>query len=569
MKAGEYIAGALAATGVRSVFAVAGASHAHLLDPLDRLGIRIVSSRHESGAVSEADGYARVSGGLGVALVIADQGLPNAIGGLAAAYHANSPVLLIAAATPASFTEAAGSVDAGKLQLVASLSKWSRLVTQAARIPDHLATALAQARAGRPGPVVLVIPADLLGATLDAPPPGRGSEPSMPQPDGWAIEAAAEMLARAHRPLAIAGAGAAWGQAGRGLTRLAHEAGIPVAGNGLGRGAVAEDWRRSFSWPYAQLAAREADCVLVVGSRLTQRMGFGLPPRFAPHARFIQIDVHAEEAHRNRPIDIFIHASAGAAVDALAETLVRRGGTAGRADWLAQALKPRHARVAELQAAAAAPIHPLRLGRLLAERMPADAVYVGDGADIQSWMYGAIAIRRERGFLDHYPMGAMGVGTPLAVGAAAALADAAGGVRPPPVVLVTGDGSLGFLPAELHAAARAGLRLVVIVGNDGAWGTEAEEQRRAIGRKLNTELGVLPYERVAEGFGCLGLRAETEAELQFALDRAFAAEGPVLVNVVIDPAAGAQLKQDPLLRMILFSDLADGQQALANVGPHG
>lgn len=565
MKAGEFIAATMAASGVRSVFAVAGASHTHLLDALDREGVRIVSSRHESGAVSAADGYARVRGVPGVALVIADQGLANAVGGLAAAFHANSPVLLIVAATPGAYTESAAAIDAGKLDLVAGISKWSRTVTQPARIVDYLRTALAQATSGRPGPAVLVIPAELLNADIGEATPAKLPAVAPPAPDHVAIQEAAALLAAARKPLAIAGAGAACGSATRGLWRLANELGVPVAANGLGRGALPEDGERSFSWPFAQIAAHEADCVLVVGSRLTQRMGFGLPPRFSPQARFIQVDVHAEESHRNRAIDVFLHAAAGPALEALCDTLAAAKPNPARADWLARSLAPRRERVAAIATTPVTTIHPLRLGRMLMERLPADAVYVGDGADIQSWMYGVISIRRERGFLDHYPMGSMGIGTPLAVGAAAALADAAresGDSRPPPVVLVTGDGSLGFLPAELHAAARARLRLVVIVGNDGAWGTEVHEQQRAIGRTINTELGVLPYERVAQGFGCIGLRAESEAELGSALDEAFAADGPVLINAVIDPAAGAQLKADPLLRMILFSDLADGQRAL-------
>ena len=129
-------------------------------------------------------------------------------------------------------------------------------------------------------------------------------------------------------------------------------------------------------------------------------------------------------------------------------------------------------------------------------------------------------------------------------------------------MLVTGDGAFGFHASEIHAAARAGLRLVVIIGNNGAWGSEVFEQRRSLGRSVNTELGVLPYERVAEGFGCLGLLARDEAETVAALDRAFAAQGPVVINVHTDPEAGAAIKTDPLLRMILFSDLAEGQRSL-------
>jgi acetolactate synthase-1/2/3 large subunit len=177
-------------------------------------------------------------------------------------------------------------------------------------------------------------------------------------------------------------------------------------------------------------------------------------------------------------------------------------------------------------------------------------------------MYGAVAIRQSPGFMDHYPMGAMGIGTPLAVGAATAMRDLDPD-RPRPVFLVTGDGSLGFYAAELHAAAAASLRLIVIVGNDGAWGTEVHEQRQAIGREINTRLGKLPYEKLAEAFGCIGLRAETPDELNTAIDRALTADRPVVINALLDVEHGAVLKSDPLLRMILFSDLEEGRRRLS------
>jgi acetolactate synthase-1/2/3 large subunit len=152
----------------------------------------------------------------------------------------------------------------------------------------------------------------------------------------------------------------------------------------------------------------------------------------------------------------------------------------------------------------------------------------------------------------------MGIGTPLAVGAAAAARELAGAGPARRVVLVTGDGSFGFYPAEIHAAARAGLPLVVVVCNDAAWGTEKHGQRLAIGRTLNTELGALPYEYVGTAFGGTGIRVERLAELGPALDAAFAATAPCVVNVLVDPEAGAALKTEPHARLILFDDLVAG-----------
>jgi acetolactate synthase-1/2/3 large subunit len=560
---GMVVSRALARYGVRTVFAVAGASHSFLLDALERDGFEIISSRHESGCVGAADGYARVTGKLGVALIIADQGTPNAINGIATAFHACAPVLVLIARLPNSWTEAESEYDSAKHPLVDSITKWARTVPAAERLAEYVDTAAKRALAGRRGPTVLQVPQEYLQATL----PNAGSaaqaapQLSRAAADPAAIEAAAALLAAARRPLLIVGAGACYGAAGATLRTLVDACDLPIAGNGLGRGLVAEDWERSFNWPIMQLVAKEADVVCVIGARLKQRLGYGLPPRFAADAKFIQIDVEAEELSRNRRIDVPIAADAGLACAQLLAALPRR--PLERSFWIRDALRERFA---YLDALANTPlandaIHPLALGRRIAQCAPDDAIFVGDGADIQTWMYGALRVRQAPGFLDHYPMGAMGTGTPLAVGAAAAARELANGGTPRTVVLTTGDGSFGFYPAELHAAARAGLKLVCVIGNDGAWGTELHGQMHALARTVNTELGYLHYEKVAEGFGCRGERVERLAELGPALQRAFAHDGPSVVNVLIDREAGAAIKKNPLAQMIMFDDLATNLKA--------
>ena len=238
----------------------------------------------------------------------------------------------------------------------------------------------------------------------------------------------------------------------------------------------------------------------------------GLPPRFAADARFIQIDIDPGAFHRNRAVEVALHADAGQALNALHQELRRQLPEPFDTHWLHEALKARKARIAELIASQGDRIHPLQLGDAIMQRLPSDAQIVGDGADIQNWMYGAVRVRRARGFLDHYPMGAMGSGTALAVGAAAAHREAAGS-QAPKTVLITGDGSIGFHPAEIHAAVSAGLNLIVIIGNDGAWGTELHGQMLAIGRSVNTELGALPYEKLGEAFGATGIAVGSPAEL--------------------------------------------------------
>ncbi len=546
---------------VRSVFALGGASHSHLLAALEDSGINIVSTRHETGTVGAADGYARVSGRLGVALIIADQGVPNAITGIATAFHAGSPVLVLVARSPRSWTEPQAEPDDDKQPLVTAISKWARTVPSAERLAEYIGVGAKQALAGRPGPTVLVIPQDFFTARV-ARPTRRLQLAVAPGPARANMTALGDLLARSKRPLLIAGAGAVHGQAATPLRELAERYGIPVVGNGLGRGVVAEDHELGFSWPYAQLAANKADAVVLVGARLRQRLGFGLPPRFDPAARFAQIDVLAEEFHRNRHIDVPVVADAGLAANALLRELE---GHKLRFEngWLGEALQQRDARVAAVaDEAPPAPVHPLALARLLQQHRPADGIYVGDGADIQNFMYSAIRITRAGGFLDHYPLGSMGIGLPLALGAAAAERDLAaerGGVAQP-VLLVTGDGSLGFYLAELASFVQARLPIVVVVGNDAAWGTERHGQLRSLERTVNTDLGEQAFERVAEGLGCAGHRVDTLTGFAKLLTAAFGRPSQTLFNVILDRDAGALTKADPLIGMIMFNDLATGQE---------
>jgi acetolactate synthase-1/2/3 large subunit len=558
--------------GVRTAFALAGAGHTHVLDALDRDGVRIVGGRHESGVIGAADGYARITGGLGLALTITDQGLPNAINGLACAWHACSPVVVLMARLPGSWIEAETEYDSLSLALVRPVTKWARTVPSAARLAEYVDAACKRALSGRPGPVVLQLPQEFLGPGLaeDPTPTLPAPEIARAAPEAASIARAADVVAGSRRPLVICGAGATRAGAGPAVRRLAA-LGLPVVGNSQGRGLVPEDDEVGFAWPYMQIAAKHADAVVVLGARLKQRLGYGLPPRFAQDARFVQVDVEAEELSRNRRVDVPIVADAALAAEALADALEARGWRAPERRWVAEALNARRDYVESLATRDADPIHPLRLGRALLRHLPANAIVVGDGADVQNWMYGALRIRTAPGFVDHYPLGAMGVGTPLAVGAAAAARDlAADGAEERPVVLVTGDGSIGFHPAELHAAAQSKLPLVVVIGNDGAWGTELHGQRKGIGRDVNTALEALPYEHLGPAFGGHGHRVERVADLDGALGEAFAqarrTRGPVVVNVLLDPDAGAAIKSDPRAAMIMFDDLATGLSAMQGFG---
>ncbi|HJN03685.1 MAG TPA: thiamine pyrophosphate-binding protein [Alphaproteobacteria bacterium] len=560
---GMVISRALRQFGVETTFALAGASHTFLLDALDRDGFTIVPGRHETATVAAADGYSRVTGKLGVALIVSDQGMPNAVTGVLTAFEACSPVLVLVARLPINSTQPEEQIDHDALALMRPICKWARTVHSKERLREYVEAAARRALSGRPGPVVLQIPQEFLGAAIEEAHELDAALTDAAKPEPAAAAAAADLLAKARRPMILAGSGAARAGAGAALRKLSRDFRIPVLGNALGRGLVPEDDELGWSWPLAQVAAKEADVVLWLGCRMTQRLGYGLAPRFAGDAKFIVVDIDPAEIGRNRAADVGVAADTARAADAIHRAMKKRKAKPNRSlKWFRDALKARLARIGELGHGDTGPIHPFRLARELMQRLPANAIYVGDGADIQNWMHAILRVRTAPGFLDHYPLGSMGIGTPLALGAAAGAAEMAceTGTKPRPIVLVTGDGSFGFYPSEFNGAVRAGLKFITLISNDGAWGTEKHGQMLAIQRTVNTEFGDVRYDLIARAFGCGAERVREPADLGPALDRAFAARGAYVIDVVTDPEAGRDRKEDPRLQMIAFDDLAQSRK---------
>jgi len=558
VKGGRLIAEQLAAAGVETVFALAGAGHTHLLFELEDLGVRLIGTRHETGAVGAADGYARASGRVGVAAIIAEQGLPNAITAIQTAYQYGSPVLTLVTRCPQSWLEAAGEVTVDHHTLLAPVTKWARTVPTPDKLGEYLEAGLRIAQSGRPGPVVLVMPQEFLAAPV--PEASRRQPPVLPLPavaGAQAIERLLGLLAEAERPAILIDAGLT-GESAAAATALAalNSLGLPVFGYGAARGTLAEDDARGIlPWPFAQFALGACDLLIVAGARLNMWFGFGRAPRFPNTLKVAQIDTVAEAIGRNRAVTLAVTADPASALAQLAEMLIASDPPAWSRDWLDAAVAPRRQAIAEETSPS---IHPLALVQALEARRPSDGIFVGDGADILNWSHAVIRIARPRGYMDHHPMGSMGIGLPLAIGAAAAEDDLARAEdrTPVPVVLLTGDGALGFYIAELDTVARAQLPLKVVIGNDAQWGTEYHGQKLITGRFVNTRLAETDYAGIASCFGVQGTGVGTAGDLAEAMDRLFSCASPALLDVRIDREAGAALKRDPRLSFLIFSDLA-------------
>ncbi len=560
MLGADLMAQAVERQGVRTVFGLPG----HLesfFGAVDRRGMRLVHMRHESPVVLAADAYAQTRRSLGVACVTSGPGLANAVGGIASAYDAGSPVLIFAGRNPFAMLDARPQQELDHVRLVRSITKWAQVVHDPNRLGEYVDMAARIALTGDPGPVLLEIPRDVATATVDEAAAAKSLGPVFrahapaPAPDD--VARAVALLANAKRPLLVAGRGAYWSHAGDAVRRINREFGVPVLLAGSSRGLVPEDFETVFPWPIGSIAAREADVVILAGARMEGSIGFAAPPFVNADVKFVQIANDAAEIGRNSVVEAPLAGDTRLALEAIADGLAAKKTVACDASWAKAAIAPRIAKIAGLGLSEEGQVHPLRMARELAARMAPDALFVGDGANCNNWYKATFRVQASPGFIDHEPFGAMGVGVPHAIGAAAAFQEDGSNRQ---VYLGTGDGALGQYLGELATASLHGLPIFVMVANDGTWGSSRNITLRLFNGTTGVDMNQSRYDLVAEGLECHGEFVKTPAEVGPAFDRALAAvrDGkPALVNVLVDRVASGD-RADPLVQMISFNRLRFG-----------
>lgn len=535
---GQLVARMLKKEGVTTVFTLSGLHVAPIYVGCMDEGIRVVDTRHEQAAAHAADAWARLTRGVGVAIVTAGPGVTDAVTGVANAWAANVPLVLIGGAAP-TFNQGRGSLqEMPQTQLFNGITKWSDRIPSAELVPSFLAKAFRVAQAGRPGPVFLEIPWDVLSngadaALADAQTKYRTDARSPGDPK--AIDAALALLARAERPVLVGGSSIWWDGAVEALERLATKSGIPVFLNGMGRGCLPPD-HASFFHGSRKEALAQADVVLVVGTPLDFRVGYGTEPTFAAGAKVIQVDADAGEIGRNRPIEVGIVGDARSVLEAFAAG-AKLSPAAG--EWRTF-LRAKETKRAEKQRAFEesdqTPIHHFRLARALDEvaSRVGDVTFVGDGGNVVAVAAKVLRVPKPGRWLDPGPLGCLGVGAPFAI-AAKLLAPER------PVCVIQGDGAFGLNGMDFETAVRFRLPMVVVVGNDAAWGQILIPQRNLYGEQnaVATKLAPTRYDRVVEALGGKGEHVEDPKDLVPALERAFASNTVYCVDVAIDPEAAA------------------------------
>ena len=505
---------ALEDLGVTRVFSLSGNHVMAVYDAAFGRPIEIIHVRHEAAALHMADAWARLTGQLGVALVTGGQGHTNACAALPTAMADEVPTLLLSGHAPTDELGLGAFQETPQVALAAPLCKAAWMVEDAASLPAEVARAAAIARAGRPGPVHLSLPTDVLEA--EAQPAPVPPAPAAEAPDAAAIAA---FLAAAQRPLLLAGPSLNTPDGAAARAALAAATGLPVVMMESPRG-LADPSNGDVGALLAQ-----ADAVVLLGKQLDFTLRFG---RGAARFALIEPDpaIQARARHLlGERLAVLLDAAPLAATRALAAASTPRAADA----WVAEcraAIAFRPASWAALETRTGAPIHPVTLAAALRPHLAGEAVLVCDGGEIGQWMMATLSAKER---IVNGIAGAIGASIPFAVAASAA--------RPGrPVLAVMGDGTAGFHIAELDTAVRHGLPLVIVVGNDAAWNAELQIQRRDYGADRAHGCTLLPtrYDLVAQGFGAHGEFVQRAEDLAPALARAFASGKPALVNVLIE-----------------------------------
>jgi thiamine pyrophosphate-dependent acetolactate synthase large subunit-like protein len=537
VKAHDLVGQTLKRKGVNTAFFLMGGPMIGAMNSCITEGIRMIDVRHEQAAAFMAQAYARLQCKPGVCMAAGGPGAANLITGLANALIDCAPVLALGGASPVGSYGTGAFQEIDQVAMMRPVTKWAERIYDARRIPEYIDKAYRIAMSGKPGPVYLDLPGDVLYTDV------RDEDVVWPKelPCGGParimagsedIARAAALLREARQPLIFSGGGALWSGASEVLTDFVGRMGIPIYTTPQGRGVVPDDHEYSYLRSRS-LALREADVILVVGTRLNYVFGYGKPPRFSKTAKFIRIDIDATEIETSGLAEVGIVGDI--------RTVVKQLGHALEGAPLKKACEPWRSRLAENEAKRRdeheariatdqVPIHPLRLCKEIRDCVDRDAVLVVDGQEILNYGRQTIPTFVAGHRLNSGPFGTMGVGLPFGVGAKAAMPDKL-------VVVLHGDGSLGLNVMELDTAVRHKLPVLVVVSLNGGW--TADPLRSKPGR----DLGYTRFDKIAESLGCHAEYVDLPAGISPALQRAITAVRngqTAVVNVVTDWKARAQ-----------------------------
>ncbi|MCX2726306.1 thiamine pyrophosphate-binding protein [Thermomicrobium sp. 4228-Ro] len=519
---GQALVAQLLQEGIEIVFGLPGVQLDWAFDALyeARDHIRVIHTRHEQATSYMADGYARTTGKIGMCLVVPGPGVLNAMAGLATAYACNSRVLCVTGQIPSDqIGKGRGFLHEIPYQLetLRSVTKWVARVTTPEDVPGRVHEAFEQLFSGRPRPVALEIPPDVLqkAAEVELVAPIR---PEPPEPDPELIEQAAQLLGKAERPLIFAGGGVLVAEAWNELRELAEQLEAPVVLTMDGKGALDDRHDLAQNIIAARELTPQSDVILVVGTRFLQPA----MSDWGPHDQaVIQMDIDPEEIGRNYPPTIGIVADAKRGLTALLERLpLYNQQRASRRSEL-RALKERVADLLwEVQPQAS-------FAMALRQALPEDSIVVSESTQVGYWTWNAFPVYQPRTFLTSGYQGTLGFGFATALGAKAGNPGRA-------VLSINGDGGFLYNLPELATMVQHRLDVITVVFNDNAYGNVRRIQKERFGgRFIASDLYNPDFVALARSFGIEGARVHTPEQLRDIVADAVADPRPILIEVPV------------------------------------
>jgi len=549
MNGAEALVRCLIEEGVRYVFGVPGDQINPITDAIYRLGgdtgMKFITTRHEQAAAHMADAWARVTGEPGVCLGTVGPGVADLVPGVYPAWADSVPIIVLGAQnqTWRCYPEHGSMQSLDQVTLMTPVTKWRALVNDVRRMPHLVNMAFRAATSGRPAPVYLDLPSNVLCDKIDSEacpilPLQRYRATAAPVAEASLIEQAADMLVQAEYPLLHAGGGVLRGSAWDEALELAQYLSAPVTTSLGARGAIPEDHPLCLiASSYGAITAQsQADLVLLVGGRMGDIDFWGRPPIWGEYdkQRFVQIDIEPQNIGLNRPVDLALVGDAKGTLRALLEAVKER--TAPRAE------SPRFQAARDAQQtwldgweegahSDQSPIHPLRLMREVRQFFPRNAIFAQDGGTTGVWAFYQNRIYEPRSFLWAADSGHLGTGVPYAVAARLARPDL-------PVYCITGDGSFGLNGMEMETALRENAPIVVVIANDQAWGMIKGGQKLVYNeRYVGVDFTDARYDKLAEALGCYGERVTEPGQIRPALQRAVDSGLPAVLDVILDVEA--------------------------------
>ena len=533
---GELAVAVARAHGVETMFTLSGAHVFPMYDGAVKADppMRLLDVRHEQTAAFAAEATGKLTRVPGLAVLTAGPGVTNGASAIAQAQFAGSPMVVVGGRAPQNRWGSGSLQELDQPPILSTISKSARTLMTADAILGGMDHAFTQARSSHRGPVFVDVPMDEFFNSASGPlpqaRPTRGAEP-----DGDAISEIAELLGSASRPVLILGTDVWADGAEEAALRFVEDAGVPAITNGMGRGVVPG------GHPLLVTKARghalgNADLVVVVGTPLDFRLGYGVfgGKDGATPARVVHVADSPGQVSGHADLAASASGDLTACFDGLLEALhqvIRKPDWSAWVTDLQDTVQKAAARDAELLGAEADPIHPARIYGELVPRLAEDSVVIGDGGDFVSFAGKYVEPKRPGGWLDPGPYGCLGAGLGAAIAARLARPSAQ-------VVLLLGDGAAGFSLMDVDTLVRHDLPVVMVMGNNSAWALEKGPMQMLYGYDVVADLAQrTPYDDVVKALGGAGETVTDPRQIGPALDRAFAANVPYLVNVITDVEA--------------------------------